>query len=725
MNTPKEPGDLEQIGEPPKKGPEAVPDSSITRRDVLKVLGGVGLGVTLFGGISKLLDDPVVVDDNIRGDRENINDVMKPLDENPSFITSFNDIPGMNSKRDKLFRANNLIRGAIDKIENEKYLRERAEKLGFDIRKDSSYYLAIALKESSLDSAAMSKHNAYGLFQMRKPALDDVNKYFPDWSFNLQDPKDQTLLGILYWHLCRDYYLPANQGLRLVENNKETDLDLFAGLTYMLGPTAIRNLVTEMGEFEDYESFVKKLVELLESDKIKGCFKNEVDETYGVEYRKVLDVKKGASINGKIKIGRFAHKIEDLVTAVRYTEIINALGKLEVKEPSLPDDYREITPPNFYLWSISTDLLEKCIDVYKIPFCLDPKIAKGEKIRLLINVLVKFNKDYLYRPAFRNVDLEDSDPDLPPKTKIYFPPKAFIEEDLIKYGVRNEDKNTNAEKVTAKKEKIPEQISDPISVGSGSSKLDMPPRNVPLYAGPDAEKNIALGKLAPKIPGHKPPMNLPTYKGRKLNPNHPSTLGVLKSPKYLILHSTAGSHESLYRTQGIHYLVRKNGAIEQIRSETIIIDHAGKMSNKSACAQWNGDGNVSAHSLGIEIETKPNEGLNNAQYKSVRELIEWICSRHQIPLANVLAHSQIGVTKFRGVITGRGRKQDPPNLDWQKLGMPNNYRRVDPDVATGKFPSNLATIRKEMGMRSSGWYGTDERMLSGLIHAEELYKRKR
>ena len=44
---------------------------------------------------------------------------------------------------------------------------------------------------------------------------------------------------------------------------------------------------------------------------------------------------------------------------------------------------------------------------------------------------------------------------------------------------------------------------------------------------------------------------------------------------------------------------------------------------------------------------------------------------------------------------GRGRKTDPCNLDFKKLDLPDNYRRIDPDVARGTLPSQMLRIEGE------------------------------
>jgi hypothetical protein len=135
---------------------------------------------------------------------------------------------------------------------------------------------------------------------------------------------------------------------------------------------------------------------------------------------------------------------------------------------------------------------------------------------------------------------------------------------------------------------------------------------------------------------------------------------------------------------------------------------------------WNGDGDITFKSIGIEVETeekRENMKWSDEQYKAVEKLVHWIGSRHKIPAAHVLAHSQIAYSKY-----GRGRKPDPLSLDWSKLRLPNNYLRVDPDVASGAIEANVPEILQEIGDSTAPWYCGSDSMLTGLKAADEIFK---
>lgn len=298
-----------------------------------------------------------------------------------------------------------------------------------------------------------------------------------------------------------------------------------------------------------------------------------------------------------------------------------------------------------------------------------------------------------------------------------------------------------------------------------AAKVDIMPKDVPMYTGPDAKALEDRGKQPIKYEDEKgnpldlntPPCKLkipksPDDEDKQIDVNdppwydkeHPHALRVgeidnEKDVKYIILHSTEGigrglevndEKKGLYQTQGIHYLVRLNGTVELIANEwinpnikdkkeresqkRIAINHAGKVGH-NAGAIWNGE-EMSTHSIGIEVEANPEEEYTKAQYAALKPLLAWIGARYKIPQSNVLTHSMVAYhPKW-----GRGRKADPLKLDWAQLGLPDNYRRVDPDVATGKFPSNISWIKGQSTKEGNSWSGTDATMISGLEAAEKI-----
>lgn len=139
------------------------------------------------------------------------------------------------------------------------------------------------------------------------------------------------------------------------------------------------------------------------------------------------------------------------------------------------------------------------------------------------------------------------------------------------------------------------------------------------------------------------------------------------APDMLILHytDTKSAFEALSILQNpenevsAHYLIDEDGTIYQLVDEDKRAWHAGK-------SYWDGKTDINSHSIGIEIQ---NPGHSNGyrafpseQMEAVVHLCKEIMARHDIPAANVLAHSDIAP----------GRKRDPGELfDWEFLAQKN------------------------------------------------------
>lgn len=149
-----------------------------------------------------------------------------------------------------------------------------------------------------------------------------------------------------------------------------------------------------------------------------------------------------------------------------------------------------------------------------------------------------------------------------------------------------------------------------------------------------------------------------------------------------------------------HYVVEEDGRILQLVDEAERAWHAG-----ASC--WAGDENVNARSIGIEIVNPGHEfgyrEFPKEQIDAVIELSRDILSRHPIPAARVLGHSDVAPA----------RKQDPGELfPWQRLALKGVGRFIDPgsveplagqDIGPGdtgwqvqEFQNNLASFGYRM-----------------------------
>lgn len=104
-----------------------------------------------------------------------------------------------------------------------------------------------------------------------------------------------------------------------------------------------------------------------------------------------------------------------------------------------------------------------------------------------------------------------------------------------------------------------------------------------------------------------------------------------------------------------HYLIEEDGAVHRLVREERRAWHAGR-----SC--WRGVTDVNSASVGIELVNPGHEfgyrPFPDAQMEALLPLLAGIVQRHDIPRANVVAHSDIAPA----------RKQDPGELfDWDLL----------------------------------------------------------
>jgi N-acetylmuramoyl-L-alanine amidase len=153
-----------------------------------------------------------------------------------------------------------------------------------------------------------------------------------------------------------------------------------------------------------------------------------------------------------------------------------------------------------------------------------------------------------------------------------------------------------------------------------------------------------------------------------------------------------------------HYLVEEDGRICQLVSESRCAWHAGV-----AC--WQGAQDINARSIGIEIVNPGHEfgyrPFPAEQMAAVRLLALDILSRHPIPAARVLGHSDVAPL----------RKEDPGEFfDWRSLAA----------AGVGLWPENgaMAVLENAVGqaLKRIG-YGYTEEDLPAVIRAFQRHFR--
>ncbi len=150
-------------------------------------------------------------------------------------------------------------------------------------------------------------------------------------------------------------------------------------------------------------------------------------------------------------------------------------------------------------------------------------------------------------------------------------------------------------------------------------------------------------------------------------------------PDMLILHYTGmdsaeAALDWLTRQElgvSCHYLVDEEGRIAQLVAESDRAWHAGQ-------SRWAGETDINSCSIGIEIHNPGHDfdypDFPEAEMCAVEALCRDILSRHAIPPARVLAHSDIAP----------GRKRDPgEKFDWERLARSGIGLWVPPAPAEG------------------------------------------
>ena len=190
-----------------------------------------------------------------------------------------------------------------------------------------------------------------------------------------------------------------------------------------------------------------------------------------------------------------------------------------------------------------------------------------------------------------------------------------------------------------------------------------------LTGGRFASPITAISRRVPSDPGFAPDS---PYAEVLASPNH-GPRGETK-PDAIVLHYTgmATGPEALARLRdpesqvSAHYVVEENGRIYQLVPEARRAWHAGESS-------WAGETDMNSASIGIEIVNGGHDfgspPFTAAQIDAVIALCRDIAERNEIPLHNILAHSDIAP----------GRKTDPgEHFPWARLAAAGLGDYVEP-----------------------------------------------
>ena len=200
------------------------------------------------------------------------------------------------------------------------------------------------------------------------------------------------------------------------------------------------------------------------------------------------------------------------------------------------------------------------------------------------------------------------------------------------------------------------------------------------------------------------------------SPNHGPRQGV-EAPDSLVLHYTGmadGATAIAWLCEpasqvSCHYVVEESGRILQLVAEDRRAWHAGR-------SRWSGTADMNSASVGIEIVNGGHDyGLPpfpDAQIVAVIRLCQDIMTRHAMPPAHVLAHSDIAP----------GRKRDPgERFPWARLAangvglwpaVPDRGQAFHPDVSPGHHGTAVRQLQERLaaigyGLETDGVFGPE------------------
>lgn len=641
---------------------------------------------------------------------------------------------------------------------------------------DINRFLPMIIKESLLDPDATSSSWAKGYIQLQWGAIMDVNRTFSDNDIDttLYDPigrpSDNIVYGITYFLMLREQFIKKFPALA----KDSAEVDKFTQASYNAGLWRISWLLVESGatSWDEFVEFVTNEMDL-------NWKSTEDMSTYGTPYRNFFD-KNYAWDNTEIVDGLTKSKAQEIVN---YVEKIQGIRSTLDKWRATLRLYMTVTKPKGeYLYTILSDLkkngklklkdganmtnfandilLDNGINPANIPddtidflvswklmdFYLDTNKYEYETVKYeewyYVLAIVEdkmidenFIKNVVKKiPSFQTKEDEESDtawvdmgnakviiknaiidfntrnrigrsttssddariPSDPKYYEEYIQTRRTISEELEKEA----DKNANPWEVFVNAA-YPEDIGKQL-VYEGNFELDQ--KSVDTFMTKEVTKIVSTRK---EIEG-KP---------------------ILKNPSYIVLHSTAANVNdkgiSDIRAQffvdtewKIFMLTDKKWNLKQL-------NHSGyAWDKKDYQASWNWDGEITYHSIGIEVEALWGKRWNEKQYASVKKLLSYLSFTHKIHKQDVITHSHNSYSAF-----GRGRKQDPYFINRSKLGLPNNYALMDQEVAQGKICPNMhdmvLKLMEEYGLSDAEVRYVLQWLAISMKHAEDHGNAKR
>ncbi|MFV8325476.1 N-acetylmuramoyl-L-alanine amidase [Flavobacterium sp. ZS1P14] len=179
----------------------------------------------------------------------------------------------------------------------------------------------------------------------------------------------------------------------------------------------------------------------------------------------------------------------------------------------------------------------------------------------------------------------------------------------------------------------------------------------------------------------------------------------LRKPNFIIIHHTA--QDSLQQTVktftktetqvSSHYVISDNGKVVQMLNDYLRAWHAGTGS-------WGKNTDINSSSIGIELDNNGTEPFTELQINSLLALLTKLKKDYNIPVQNIIGHSDIAPT----------RKKDPSALfPWKILAEKGFGIWPDALLQTAPLDFNI-----EQGLRIIGY---DTKNISAAVTAFKLH----
>lgn len=180
----------------------------------------------------------------------------------------------------------------------------------------------------------------------------------------------------------------------------------------------------------------------------------------------------------------------------------------------------------------------------------------------------------------------------------------------------------------------------------------------------------------------------------------------LRDVQHIVLHSTISSDSSgIIKSHKAHFVVERDGSIKYLVPIDKDTESSKKYAHHAGTSAWDGLHELSEHSIGIEVVAQEGQSWSEAEYVAIKKLVEFIGGYYGLQKNDVLLHKMVAYSEY-----GRGRKSDPcddPSVLYSKLGLPDNSRLMDLDVAQGDVLSNIAKINGESKHVQGTWFGLE------------------